>query len=105
MMTHPDETPHEPLCNIPDIAQTVAWSSRPPGESWNSVVQSWPWRELRTAGDELMGWLKQGDCPRCCHQMSVRQHVGFFFADQPLLARCDCDGAHDGRPVWAEDGC
>lgn len=85
----------------------VAWSTATEPH-WATSVGQWPWQELRASDSKtVIGWYKRGQCPRCRHEISVRQNRGAHLVPPrpTLLARCNCDAVHANRPDWAPDGC
>jgi hypothetical protein len=87
--------------------------------TWISAVDQWDWHaKYRTSSDgkrQLVSWFKAGSCPRCGGSMIVEQNRGWAesvdgmtVAPSPTKekdARCNCSGAHDGRPTGVNDGC
>lgn len=77
--------------------------------SWIEAVRGWPWHRWEH-NTRFLGWMKYGACPRCGHSMSVYQPVlyaAFTEGDDvtTLLAACNCEHDHPGRPKSISVGC
>ena len=69
--------------------------------SWAQRVASWPWLDWNEGAPPREGWKKQGNCPRCGHEMTVYQEVVYMLDYDPshlVPAHCNCGRPHAGRP-------
>lgn len=73
-------------------------------QSWIDDVASWPWQEW-TINGTLVGWVKTGECPRCRHPIAVYQEIVYGVLPSLVVATCNCEEAHPGRPADLKQGC
>lgn len=77
-------------------------------QEWLTAVSRWGWAEWRN-GDQLLGWRKVGECPRCHHQIALYQEIvyGILPVDAAVDVDvvCNCEYTHEGRPDSVSAGC
>lgn len=96
------------VVNWPD--PNAPWVGRGYEERWQAAVAAVDWE--RRASGSYVDWVKVLDCPRCGHSMSVTVAPGAFRGVRPggdpqdqVIAGCDCESAHEGRPETRPNGC
>jgi hypothetical protein len=94
--------------NWPDAK--APWVGRGYEDRWRDPVAAAKWE--RRASGTYVDWVKVLPCPRCGHTMSVTVAPGAFRDARPaggagdeVLAGCDCESPHEGRPETRPNGC
>lgn len=68
-----------------------------PYPGWAEQFDSWRWQATETSSGKIVGWSKQGPCPRCHHTtpISLGLTVGFVAAaTSQVYAQCECSVQH-----------
>jgi hypothetical protein len=94
--------------NWPD--PKAPWVGRGYEERWQVAVAAVAWERRGSGG--YVDWVKSLPCPRCGHIMSVivspSAYRGAGGGKDPLdsvIATCDCEADHQGRPEKRPRGC
>ena len=68
-----------------------------PFPGWADAVNSWKWQADTASDGTVIGWWKQGVCPRCHDstpvQLGLVQSIDVNLTNQ-VFARCECDVKH-----------
>jgi hypothetical protein len=88
----------------------VPWVGRGYEERWQTAVAAEKWTKRETG--TYVDWVKVLGCPRCGHNMSVTVAPGAYRggnrrggAAAEVVAGCNCEMAHEGRPETRPRGC
>lgn len=94
--------------NWPD--PKAPWVSRGYEERWQTAVADADW--IKRGTGNYVDWIKFLKCPRCDHNMSVSVGPSAYKDAKPgsdplgsVIASCDCEGDHAGRPEKRPYGC
>jgi hypothetical protein len=68
-----------------------------PFPGWDTAVNSWPWHPTETTRGKIVGWWKEGACPRCHDNTRIPLGLteGIVATDDSrVYAQCECTVQH-----------